>query len=86
MKSHRPEIALLMLVILVSIGGFWKLFMGPDAEPGGVHCLHLLTSLLWLALLLVQLVKALEPGHPARTLVFLRQTHPALTASTETMP
>ena len=51
MKSHRPEIALLMLVILVSIGGFWKLFMGPDAEPGGVHCLHLVTSLLWLALL-----------------------------------
>ena len=56
MKSHKPEIALLMLVILVSIGGFWQLFMGPDAEPGGVHYLHLVTSLLWLALLLVQLV------------------------------
>jgi len=45
-----------MLVILVSIGGFWKLFMGPEADPGGVHYLHLVTSLLWLALLLVQLV------------------------------
>lgn len=56
MKSHKPEIALLMLVILVSIAGFWQLFLGPDAEPGGVHYLHLVTSLLWLALLLVQLV------------------------------
>ena len=56
MKSHKPEIALLMLVILVSIGGFWKLFMGPDADPGGMHYAHLVTSLLWLALLLVQLV------------------------------
>jgi len=56
MKSHKPEIALLVLVILVSIGGFWKLFMGPDADPGGVHYLHQATSLFWLALLLVQLV------------------------------
>lgn len=56
MKHYKLEIALISLVILISIGGFWELFMRADANPSGIHYLHLITSLLWLILLLVQLI------------------------------
>ncbi len=56
MKNYKLEIAFLILVILISIGGFWKLFMRADANPSGLHYLHLITSLLWLVLLLIQLI------------------------------
>lgn len=56
MKNYKPEIAFLILVILISIAGFWELFMGADAKPTGVHFLHITTSLLWLVLLLIQLM------------------------------
>ena len=56
MKNYKPEIAFLILVILISIAGFWELFMGADAKPIGLHYLHLIISLLWLVLLLIQLI------------------------------
>lgn len=56
MKNYKLEIAFLILVILISIGGFWELFLGADANPSAIHFLHLTTSLLWLGLLLIQLI------------------------------
>lgn len=56
MKNYKLEIAFLILVILISIAGFWELFMGTDAKPIGVHYMHITTSLLWLVLLLIQLI------------------------------
>ncbi|CAN5360684.1 hypothetical protein BH09BAC3_BH09BAC3_09990 [soil metagenome] len=56
MKNHKPEIAFLILVILISIAGFWELFMGANAKPIGLHYLHIITSLLWLFLILIQLI------------------------------
>jgi heme A synthase len=56
MKNHKLEIAFLILVIAISIAGFWKLFIGADAKPIGVHYLHIITCLLWLVLLLIQLI------------------------------
>jgi len=56
MKNYKLEIAFLLTVIFVSIAGFWKLFTGGNSNPSGIHYLHLITSLLWLLLLLVQLV------------------------------
>lgn len=56
MKNYKLEIAFLILVILISIAGFWELFMGTDAKPIDVHYMHITTSLLWLVLLLIQLI------------------------------
>lgn len=56
MKNHKPKIALVILVIIISIAGFWALFMGADAKPIGLHYLHITTSLLWLVLLLIQVI------------------------------
>lgn len=56
MKNYKLEIAFLCLVIFLSLGGFWELFMRADANPSGIHYLHLITSLLWLILLLAQLI------------------------------
>lgn len=56
MKNYKLEITFLILVILISIAGFWKLFIRADAKPIGVHFLHITTSLLCLVLLLIQLI------------------------------
>ncbi len=56
MKNFNSEIAFLILVILISIAGFWELFLGANAKPIGLHYLHITTSLLWLFLLLIQLI------------------------------
>lgn len=56
MKNHKLEISFLILVIFISIAGFWVLFLGANAKPIGLHYLHVFTSLLWLFLLLIQLI------------------------------
>lgn len=56
MKNQRIEIVFLLIVIAVSLGGFWGIFLGPDADPTGFHFLHLITSLTWLCLILLQLI------------------------------
>lgn len=47
----------MILVIVISIAGLWELFFGVNAKPIGLHYLHVFTSLLWLFLLLIQLIK-----------------------------
>lgn len=46
----------LVIVILVSITGFWNIYFGPDANPTFYQNLHVITTFLWLGLLLAQLV------------------------------
>lgn len=46
----------LLLVILVSMTGFWSIYFGPDASPTFYQNLHVLTTFMWLGLLLVQLI------------------------------
>ncbi len=56
MKSYKPEIILLVIIVLISITGFWELYFGENAHANGFHHLHVGTSWLWLLLLLYQLV------------------------------
>lgn len=46
----------LVIVILISITGFWNIYFGPDANPTFYQNLHVITTFLWLWLLLAQLV------------------------------
>jgi len=54
--SYKAEIIYLIITLFVSLGGFWHLFLGKNANPEPHHFLHLLTSLLWLSLILIQLM------------------------------
>ncbi|MFN2316559.1 MAG: hypothetical protein ABR551_03510 [Gemmatimonadales bacterium] len=54
-QQYGWEYALLAIVILVSIAGFWDIYVGADADPTPYHHLHVVTNFLWLALLLYQL-------------------------------
>jgi hypothetical protein len=46
----------LIIAILVSITGFWNIYFGPDSRPTFYQNLHVLTTFIWLGLLLAQLV------------------------------
>ncbi len=46
----------LVIVILISITGFWNIYFGPDANPTFYQNLHVITTFLWLGLLLAQVV------------------------------
>jgi len=54
--SYTAEIILLSTILLVSLGGFWHLFLGENSSPEPHHFLHLFTSLIWLLLLLIQVI------------------------------
>jgi hypothetical protein len=58
MKSSRrylPEHFLLLAAIALTITGFWKIYFGPGADPTQFHHAHVLTTSVWLLLLLYQL-------------------------------
>src|SRR5688572_28451474 len=52
---YRFEAVFLAAVVLVSIAGFWTLYVGPDAAPNSHHHLHVIANFAWLALLATQL-------------------------------
>lgn len=54
-RRFSIEFLLLGVTLLLSVSGFWKLFIGPDAPPDPHQSLHVVTSLTWLLLLLYQL-------------------------------
>src|SRR5688572_3973102 len=54
-KKYILEYSLVIIVILLSITGFWKIYFGDDANPNAYHHLHVITNLFWLFLLLYQL-------------------------------
>lgn len=55
-QRHTLEIAFLLIVIAVSLIGFSSLVRDDQVAPNGYQLLHVITSLAWLLLLLVQLV------------------------------
>lgn len=46
----------LIIVILMSITGFWNIYFGPEADPTFYQNLHVVTTFIWLGLLLTQLI------------------------------
>lgn len=54
-KQHVFEYALVAAVMLVSVLGFWDIYFGARADPRPHHHLHVVTSFIWLALLVLQL-------------------------------
>lgn len=46
----------LIIAILVSITGFWNIYFGPDSRPTFYQNLHVVTTFVWLGLLLTQLI------------------------------
>lgn len=53
--SYRFEYALIAGVALISVLGFWTIYVGPRADPQAHHHLHVVTVFMWIGLLLVQL-------------------------------
>ena len=54
-NRYLLEHALVVGTLLVSVAGFWKLYVGADAAPNGFHHLHVVANFAWLLLLLWQL-------------------------------
>ena len=54
-RKYLAEYSLLLGVALISILGFWDLYLGVGAAPQPHHHLHLVTAFLWMLLLFVQL-------------------------------
>lgn len=55
LRLYIFEYFLIVAVIVLSIAGFWKIFVGANAKPTSYHILHVVTVFVWLLLLLVQL-------------------------------
>lgn len=56
MKNITAELIFIITVIAISIGGFWNIFFGADADPEYYHYLHAIIVFIWLFLLLGQLL------------------------------
>jgi len=54
-KKYIFEYLLLLIVILLSIAGFWNIYFGVGANPTPYQNLHVITIFIWLFLLLYQL-------------------------------
>ena len=64
-RHYVLEVALLAAVILVSVGGFWNIYFGTDADPQPHHHLHLATVCIWMGLLLAQLILIVRRSYQA---------------------
>lgn len=59
MGKYKPYWAELMLIgatMIFGLLGFWTIYVGPDADPQPHHHLHVITTYLWMALLITQIV------------------------------
>lgn len=54
-RRYAFEYLLIGATLLLSVSGFWNVFVGPDAPPDFHQAFHAATSLIWLFLLLYQL-------------------------------
>jgi hypothetical protein len=55
LRRYLFEYLLLVVVILLTLAGFWNIYFGAEANPNSYQALHLITLLTWLFLLLLQL-------------------------------
>jgi hypothetical protein len=54
-RGYRFEFGLIAAAVLVSILGFWDIYVGPRADPQPHHHLHIVTAFVWMGLLAAQL-------------------------------
>jgi hypothetical protein len=54
-RRYLPEHVLLWAAIVLTLTGFWNIYLAPDADPTRLHHAHVLTISIWLLLLLYQL-------------------------------
>lgn len=54
MKKYFFEYLLIAVTMVLTVLGFWNIFLGEAAAPNAYHVLHLTTDFLWLFLLLYQ--------------------------------
>ncbi|RIW12414.1 hypothetical protein D0X99_19290 [Algoriphagus lacus] len=54
-KNYLLEYGLVLVVLVVSITGFWNIYFGQDAAPTPYQNLHVITVFAWLFLLLYQI-------------------------------
>lgn len=54
-KAYIFEYLLVIVVALLSVAGFWNIYFGIDAKPTPYQTLHVVTSSIWLLLLVLQL-------------------------------
>jgi hypothetical protein len=54
-KQYFFEHLLLAATMLLSVVGFWNIYLGENAAPNPYHHLHVVTDFIWLFLLLYQL-------------------------------
>jgi hypothetical protein len=54
--SHRhvPDYALLVTAMALTVTGFWNIYLAPGSDPDLFHHGHVLTTTVWLSLLLYQ--------------------------------
>ncbi|MEM9675934.1 MAG: hypothetical protein AAF992_25305, partial [Bacteroidota bacterium] len=53
--SYVAEYTLVIAVMLLSVAGFWNIYLGTGVTPTYYQNLHVITSFTWLFLLLYQL-------------------------------
>lgn len=56
LKNNTIHLVFLSIVFLISITGFWNIYFGPNAKPTLYHHLHIITTFIWLILLMIQLI------------------------------
>jgi hypothetical protein len=61
--SYRFEYVLIAAVALISLLGFWDIYVGRRADPQAHHHLHVATLFIWMGMLLVQL-RLIDTGSP----------------------
>jgi hypothetical protein len=54
-RQYTLESWLIVTAMLVSVMGFWSIYFESDADPQPHHHLHLVTTFIWMGLLLTQL-------------------------------
>ncbi len=54
-NAYLVEDALIVVTLLLTVAGFWNIYLGSDATPEPYHHLHIATVFLWLGLLWYQL-------------------------------
>lgn len=53
--QYRAEHVLSISAILLTVTGFWKIYVGAASAPTSYHHLHIVTDFVWLFLLFIQL-------------------------------